>query len=111
MSGGQTASFLKAEEPSGDQLISMLTAKDAPAAASAPAQPAAAATGPDTSVIGSLIQATTAPIAPSPAPASAGSHKAPAAKAPVQEIDTSVIGNLLGGPAQDASDDAHGGKR
>ena len=111
MSGGQTASFLKAEEPSGDQLISMLTAKDAPAAASAPAQPAAPATGPDTSVIGSLTQATTAPIAPSPAPTPAASHKAPAAKAPVQEIDTSVIGNLLGGPAQDASDDAHGGKR
>jgi len=111
MSGGETASFLKADEPQGDQLISMLTSTQAaePAVAAEPIAPAAP-TGPDTSVIGSLTAsevAQPAAAAPAPAPSPAAS---PAAKpAPKQDIDTSLIGDLLGGPTGD--DKAQGGSR
>ena len=103
MSGGETASFLKAEEVEGDQLISRLTAIEAPAALAADATtPAPAASGPDSGMIGSLLQtaAPTPEAAPTVAPTPAGSTAKPPAASPSptpqQDIDTSFIGGLLG---------------
>jgi ABC-2 type transport system ATP-binding protein len=131
MSGGETASFLKAEEAEGDQLISRLTATEAPAtsqaAAAAKATSAASGpnsapesgpdSGPDSGMIGSLLQTPAAEPSPAATPAAvrsatlaakpsapaAGATTAPATPnpAPAQDIDTSVIGGLLG----EASDD------
>ena len=113
MSGGDTASFLKAEEVEGDQLISRLTSLEAPAAPAAGSGiPATTAAGPDSGMIGSLLQpAASEPAAPAPAtpPAAAGPAKAPPAEpAPRQDIDTSFIGGLLGDAGGDQGSTSSG---
>ena len=102
MSGGQTASFLKADEPSGDQLISMLTTTQEAVATPAAAPVVPSVTGPDTNVITSLTQdrsagGSTAPAA-TPTTPSAPTKSRPE---PAADIDVSVIGNLLGGQSND----------
>jgi ABC-2 type transport system ATP-binding protein len=108
MSGGETASFLKAEEVDGDQLINRLTAVEVPAtpteaAASSPGP----ASGPDSGMIGSLLQpsAPDASKASSPTATPSPSVATPKAPAPVakpqEDIDTSIIGGLLGDAAGD----------
>src|SRR5690606_11134629 len=92
--GGQTASFLRGEEESGDELIDRLV-RDAdepahPTPAQAPAP--AAARGPDENLIAAL--AADEPPAPA-APA------APAEPIETSEVDLSVIDSLVEGPHPD----------
>jgi ABC-2 type transport system ATP-binding protein len=97
-SGGETASFLKAEEATGSDLIEMLTAQPAapaPVAASPTDVASAPSTGPDASLINNLIKPAAAPEArpvayAAPTPSAAQVQ-------PAQDIDTSLIGDLLGG--------------
>ena len=96
--GGQTAAFLRADQESGDAVISrLLKAEEPPAAAqeaaSRVAEDAAKARKADADVISAL----TAPKTVSPAaPAHPASESPSAPKTPAQEVDRSVIGNLLG---------------
>jgi ABC-2 type transport system ATP-binding protein len=104
--GGKTAAFLRAEdEPhEGEDLINRLTAAPEAEPAPADAPPAQApapqtSSGPDDSVISSLVNeeepklASDAPTGAAPAPA----PTAPARPAPdADDVDRSVIGSLLG---------------
>jgi ABC-2 type transport system ATP-binding protein len=95
--GGVTASFLKASE--GDQLIEDLVRtqpiQSEPAEVTTPAAPVATAAAQAASVIDSLL---TPEPAPTPAAPSTPSRGKPTPVAPADDIDDSVIGNLLGGP-------------
>ena len=92
--GGQTAAFLRAEPQTGDQLIESLMRPDAAPAPVAGAAAPVAPAGPDKDLIGSLTSGTIDTAKPAPA--------MPAAPAkPAQEVDLSVIGSLLGKPADD----------
>jgi ABC-2 type transport system ATP-binding protein len=116
MSGGETASFLKAEEAQGDQLIERLTAVEAQQAPSRETRAQEAAShadlqvGPDSGMIGSLLQ--TSPPVPTPTPSTPTAPTAPATSTtstppttartapstvakPAADIDTSIIGGLL----------------
>jgi ABC-2 type transport system ATP-binding protein len=109
-SGGETASFLKAEEATGSDLIDRLTAQAVDPVPAAPAQSAAvaaASTGPDVSIIDHLVKPAPASAAQTAQPVQSAqpaqfaqpSSATPVAKssAAPQEIDTSLIGDLLGG--------------
>jgi ABC-2 type transport system ATP-binding protein len=90
--GGQTAAFLRGEEPQGEMVIAELLKADEPPARrdAAPAAPATPA-GPDQGVIGDLLGG--------PAPAGRPGAPAPApAPRPAQDVDLGVIGSLLDGP-------------
>ncbi|MCC6969178.1 MAG: ABC transporter ATP-binding protein [Phycisphaerales bacterium] len=104
-SGGQTAAFLRAGETGQSLIEKLVTASDAATAAKAAPTP----TGPDDSLIGSLVSA--APNASSPAPstpsapsalssASGGTPaepRSPAAPPAPSNVDRSLIDSLLSG--------------
>lgn len=121
-SGGQTASFLRAEPEQGEALIDRLVRTEAtPITAAAPASGAAgtdsgstspAPRGVDDSVIGSLISGSggnepppppapapmpAAKSAPSPTPVRPAAPARPAATTPQGNVDQSVINSLLSG--------------
>lgn len=91
--GGETAAFLRAEDPgAGNALIDKLVqASDEPAqpALAAAPQAAPAAKGPDTSMLDSLLK----PAAPAEA-----SRPAPPPPPPQAELNRSVIDSLMDGP-------------
>lgn len=97
--GGQTAAFLKGEA-SGEALISQLVQGEPAPVAMAREQAPAAPAGPDTSVIGSLVNERPAEPEPaSPAPARPAQTPSPRPQAPTPppapNVDLSVIGSLL----------------
>ncbi len=106
--GGQTAAFLRLgdddAQPEGDGLISRLVEAGedevAPARHEAPASPAQSK-GPDEAVLESLLAAanptTSPPASPDAHDASEKDSSAPKAVSPPPDVDTSVIGSLLGG--------------
>ncbi len=110
-SGGQTASFLRSDAPSGADLIQQLvTAAPAASAPAAPAAPAAgppptnAPAGPDRSVLESLVNPQAGTSGPSAAPD--GTLSAPIPQRPrTGDVDQSVISSLL-----DDTDQARGKK-
>jgi ABC-2 type transport system ATP-binding protein len=101
--GGQTAAFLRGEEPAGEDLISSLVDAGKAAEATArevrahrPATPAAPA-GPDQDVLGSLLKKDDHGPASKAGPGPAGSAPAPSAPPPKREVDKSVLDSLLDG--------------
>ncbi|MBX3410108.1 MAG: ABC transporter ATP-binding protein [Phycisphaeraceae bacterium] len=116
--GGKTAAFLRAQdEPAeGEDLISRLTA-DAPQAPAAVVQggppshtePQAPQTGPDDSVISSLV--TDEPAAKAPRAAPAAPTARPEAKPGSDAVDRSVIGSLLGDEPPNDKPDSPGAPR
>lgn len=103
-SGGQTASFLRAEEEHGEALIDRLVKSEpagpAPAkAAAVEARGPAAPRGVDESVIGSLVEGVARPAAEAQRAPEARPQK-PGPAQPFQKpagVDESVINSLLGG--------------
>ncbi len=97
--GGETAAFLKSAE--GDALVSELLAnKNEVIAVEAPVA-VAKPTGPDTSVLDSLLAAKPAsPTPPSTQSGPTSSIGAPSGK-PVADVDSSIIDSLLGGDSKD----------
>lgn len=107
-SGGQTASFLRAEEESGEQVIDRLVkAGDEPAlrpSAAPEPQVQAPQTGPDEGLIGQLTSDKAQDPWPPPAPDTA--HRPAPEPVDTSEVDLSVIDSLLddrdsAGPAGD----------
>jgi hypothetical protein len=98
--GGQTAAFLRGEEPTGDDLIESLTnSKDEPrqdegARRAAAAAQAAKQAGPDENVLASLLE-TAAPRDAKPSAPVAKPGSTAAAAPP--DVDLGVIGSLLDG--------------
>lgn len=100
--GGQTASFLRADEPSGDALISKLMSdRDSAPATKAAAEPVASKpAGPDTNVIGDLLNTRSTPPAEHTGPKTTSGVSVPASPTPArpaQQVDLGVIGNLIDG--------------
>ncbi len=97
--GGETAAFLRENQPEGTELISkLIKAEEPPPSAPVVAKPVAAApSGPDGDVLGSLLKPKEAPAAPPPRPGQ------PLAPAPAQtDVDRSVLDSLLGSDGQNA---------
>jgi ABC-2 type transport system ATP-binding protein len=93
--GGQTASFLKGEPESGDQLIERLVSSEPAALSEAPSPEATrkSSGGPDDD----LIEALTSDSAPRPGPVAAPRPSPPRPLKPLDtsEVDRSVIDSLL----------------
>lgn len=108
--GGQTASFLKGEPESGEQLIEQLVKAEDPVLAAALAQPQAPAApaAPAEDLIGKLVAGEPQAPAPTPSPTPSpapGPLARPTAKPPkpveakpidTSDVDQSVISKLLG---------------
>lgn len=109
--GGGTASFLKGEEASGEELISQLTTEEPVAPAPPPTAEQSTSDRVETqaaAVIAGLVAGPGA-ASPKPAPSPAPPPRAPGAApaeggAPAGDVDESVIESLLGGDETDGED-------
>lgn len=109
--GGQTAAFLKGDQPlAGDDLISSLVKAPEPATVAEPAplaRPEPRRAGPDENVLEQLVQKPAAPASRTQQPAA----PAPPGPDPKPDADLNVIDSLLGGRPPEPPPPPKGGGR